>query len=78
MGVVVETAKLVETVAYSLVAGVGITLAFSISIWALARFGDFTRNERPLAAAAAALSFGLALALSVAGLALGIIAVTDR
>ena len=54
MAVVVETKELLQTVVASLVAGVGITVVFSVAIWGVARFADLSRNERPLAAGGAA------------------------
>ena len=58
---IVEGKELLETVVASLVAGVGVTFVFSIAIWGVARFADLSRNERPLAAGAAAALAGLAL-----------------
>ena len=54
MATIVEGKELLETVVASLVAGVGVTFIFSIAIWGVARFADLSRNERPLAAGAAA------------------------
>ena len=54
VAVVVETKELLETVVASLVAGVGVTVVFSIAIWGAARFVDLSRSERPLAAGGAA------------------------
>ena len=34
----------------SIVAGVGVTVVFSVAIWGVARFADLSRSERPLAA----------------------------
>ena len=51
---IVEGKELLETVVASLVAGVGVTFIFSVAIWGVARFADLSRNERPLAAGAAA------------------------
>ena len=41
-----------ETMIASLIAGVGITVVFSIAIWGAARFADLSRSDRPVAAAA--------------------------
>jgi hypothetical protein len=75
---IVEGKELLETVAASLVAGVGVTFVFSIAIWGVARFADHTRNEQPLAAAAAALAAGLALVATAAAVVIGIIAMTSK
>ena len=75
---IVETKELVETVIASLVAGVGITAAFSFLILGMTRFADLRRDERPvLATGAAALSI-VALLVTVGGIALGIIAMTSK
>ena len=34
----------------SVVAGVGVTFAFSVAIWGVGRFAELSRDERPLAA----------------------------
>jgi cation transporter-like permease len=72
MAVLVETKQLLETVIASLVAGVGITVVFSVAIWGVARFADLNRNERPLAAGAAAAMAGLAVLVTLAAVVFGI------
>ncbi len=62
MAVIVETSELLQTVAASVIAGVGVTVVFSVAIWGAARFVDLSHSERPAAAAAAA-------AVGIAGLA---------
>lgn len=78
MAVVVETRELLETVIASVVAGVGVTVVFSIAIWGVARFADLSRSERPLAAGAAATLAGLALAVTLASVAFGIVVMTGK
>ncbi len=78
MAVVVETKELLQTVVASVIAGVGVTVVFSIAIWGVARFADFSRNERPLAAGAAATLAGLALAVTLASVAFGIVVMTRK
>jgi len=78
MAVVVETKQLLETVVASLVAGVGVTVVFSVAIWGVARFADLSRNERPLAAAAAAALAGLAVLLTFAAVAFGIVVMSSK
>jgi hypothetical protein len=75
---IVEGRELLETVVASLVAGVGVTFIFSIAIWGVARFADLSRNERPLAAGAAAISAGLALICTLAAVVAGVIAMTKK
>jgi hypothetical protein len=76
--VVVETKQLVETVVASIVGGVGVTVAFSIAIWGVARFADLSRGERPLAAGGAAAVALLALAVTAGSVVLGIIVMTRK
>lgn len=78
MAVVVETKELLETVIASLIAGVGITVVFSVAIWGVARFADLSRNERPLAAGAAAALAALALLATLAAVVFGIIVMTSK
>lgn len=74
----IETRALLETVVASAVAGVGVTFVFSIAIWGVAQFADHNRNERPLAAGAAAGVAALALLATAAAVVVGIIAMTSK
>jgi hypothetical protein len=78
MATIVQGKELLETVVASVVAGVGVTFVFSIAIWGVARFADLSRNERPLAAGAAAVVAGLALAGVLAAVVAGIIVMTKK
>lgn len=78
MAVVVETKQLLETVVASLLAGVGVTVIFSVAIWGVARFADLSRNERPLAAGAAAALAGIAMLATFAAVAFGIVVMTRK
>jgi hypothetical protein len=78
LAVVVETKELAETVVASIVGGVGVTVAFSIAIWGVARFADHSRSDRPLAAGGAAAVAVLALAVTAASVVLGIIVMTSK
>jgi cation transporter-like permease len=78
MAVVVQTKELLETVIASLFAGVGITVVFSVAIWGVARFADLSRNERPLAAGAAATLAGLAVLITLAAVAFGIAIMSSK
>jgi hypothetical protein len=78
VAVVVETKELLETVIASLIAGVGMTVVFSVAIWGVARFADLSRNERPLAAGAAAALAALALLATLAGVVFGIVVMTRK
>jgi hypothetical protein len=78
VAVIVETKELLETVAASLIAGVGMTFVFSIAIWGVARFAEHSRSERPLAAGASAAVAALALAATLAGVVFGIVVMTHK
>lgn len=73
----IEGKELLETVVASAVAGIGVTVAFSVAIWGVARFVDLSRDERPLAAGAAATVAGLALAATLAAVGVGIVVMTQ-
>lgn len=78
MAVVVETKELLETIVASLIAGVGITVVFSVAIWGVARFADLSRSERPLAAGAAATLAGLAVLVTMAAVVFGIVIMSRK
>lgn len=78
MATLVHTGDLVKTVIASLVAGVGVTFVFSVAIWGGARFVDLSRGGRPLAAGAAAALGGLALAVTLAAVVVGIVVMTSK
>jgi uncharacterized membrane protein YidH (DUF202 family) len=78
MAVIVETEELLRTVAASVIAGVGITTAFSLSIWGAARFVELSRAERRIAAGGAATIGILALAVTLGAVAAGIVVMTGK
>jgi hypothetical protein len=78
MAVVVETKELLETVVASLLAGVGITVVFSVGIWGAARFADLSRGERPLAAGAAAALAVLAGLVTAAAVVFGVVIMSSK
>jgi hypothetical protein len=78
VAVAIEAKEMLQTVAASVIAGVGMTVVFSVAIWGAARFADLSRNERPLAAAAAAAVGALALLATFAGIVLGIVVMTSK
>jgi hypothetical protein len=75
---IVEWQEMAETVVASVLAGVGITFAFSVGIWGAGRFVDLSRNEKPLVAGAAAVAAGLALSTVAAAVVFGIVVVTAK
>ena len=75
---IVETKELLQTVAASAIAGIGITIIFSIAVYGATRFVDLSRDERPAAATAAAVLAGLALVASLAAVVFGVIVMTSK
>jgi hypothetical protein len=78
MAVLVETKELAQTIVASVVAGIGITVVFSIAIWGVGRYADFNRDERPLAAGAAAALAGGALVATLGAVVFGIVVMTSK
>jgi hypothetical protein len=75
---IVEGKEMLETIVASLLAGVGVTFAFSVAIWGVGRFADLSRSERPAAAAVAATVTALSLAVVGAAVVFGIVAMTSK
>lgn len=69
---VLHTEDLLRTVVAAVVAGLGVTFAFSVGIWGAGQFIELSRNERPVAAAAAGVVGALALLFVAAALFTGI------
>ena len=74
----IEGKELLETVLASVVAGVGVTVIFSIAIWGAARFAELSRAERPLAAGAAGAVGVLALLATAAAVVIGVLVMTSK
>jgi hypothetical protein len=75
---ILQTKDLLETVIASLVAGVGVTAAFSVAIWGGARFVDLSREGRGVAAGGAAAVGVVALAMTLAAVVFGIVVMTSK
>lgn len=75
---IVHTDELLQTVAASVIAGIGVTFAFSVSIWGAGQFAELSRNERPVAATAAALVGAAALLFVIGAVAIGIVVMTHK
>jgi hypothetical protein len=75
---IVQGKELMQTVVASLVAGVGVTFVFSVAIWGVGQFAESSRDERPLAAAAALVAAAAALLAVVAALVIGIVVMTKK
>lgn len=78
LATLVEGKELLETVVASVVAGIGVTFAFSVAIWGVGRFIDLSKDERHLAAGGAAAVATLALACVGAALVFGIVVMTSK
>jgi|1185.fasta_scaffold101807_2 hypothetical protein len=77
-GTVVETKELLQTVIASLIAGIGVTAAFSIVIFGITRSADMMREERPLLATAAGGLAALAGLVVIAAIVFGIVVMTQK
>ncbi len=75
---IVETKELLETVAVSVVAGVGVTIVFSIAVYGATRFADLSRDQRPIAATAAVVSALVAFAVCIAAAVVGIVVMIHK
>ncbi|MFL5832792.1 MAG: hypothetical protein ACJ76B_02275 [Solirubrobacterales bacterium] len=75
---IVHTDELLQTIAASVIAGIGVTFAFSVGIWGAGQFIELNRNERPVAATMALAMGGLALACVAASIVIGIIVMTSK
>ncbi len=74
---IVQWKELWQTVAASVVAGVGITSIFSLGIWGTGQFGELSRGERPVVAAAAGAIAILAFLGVAAAVIIGIVVMTQ-
>ena len=75
---ILETRELLETVAASLTAGVGIAIAYSIAVYGATRFVDLSSDERPIAAGAAIAIAVFAFLVCLAAVVVGIIVMTNK
>jgi hypothetical protein len=77
LATLIEGKELLQTVVASTVAGIGVTVAFSIAIWGVAQFAELSRAERSLAAGFAGAVGVLALVAVVAAVVVGVIVMTS-
>lgn len=75
---IVHTDELLQTIAAAVAGGIGVTFAFSVAIWGAGQFTELSRNERPVAATAAALVGTLALACVAGAVITGIVVMTHN
>ena len=78
LATVIDTKALWETIVAALVAGLGVTLAFSLALLGVARFIDQSRDGRTAVAVASAAFAGVALAAVAAAIVLGIVVTTSK
>ena len=78
LGTVVDTQALLRTIVASFVAGVGVTVVFSLAIAGGALFADMSRDGRRVAAAAFGVLAVVALAAAGAAVTIGIIVMTQK
>jgi lysylphosphatidylglycerol synthetase-like protein (DUF2156 family) len=74
----VETQDLLKTIAASVIAGVGVTIVFSIAVYGATRFAELSRNERPVAATAAIFTAVVAFLACIAAAVVGIVVMTNK
>jgi hypothetical protein len=75
---IVEGKALLETVAYSLAAAVGVTASFSIAIYGATRTGELRRDSRLVEAAATGALTVLGLAACAAAIVLAVVVMTSK
>jgi hypothetical protein len=75
---IVDWKTLGKVVVYSIVTGVGISLAFSLAIVGAARFADMRRDGRAVEAGGYAVLLAVSLAVVAAAVVIGIIVMTKK
>jgi len=75
---IVDVEALATVVAASLIAGIGISCAFSLAIVGASGFADRRREGRAVAAAASLLLMAIALGVCVVGIVAGITVMTAK
>ena len=75
---IVDWSDLLQTIGASIIAGIGITVAFSVVIWGTARFADLRREGRTTEAGLPLTVSGVALAVVAAGVVFGIVVMTTK
>jgi hypothetical protein len=75
---IVHTDELLQTIAASVIAGIGVTFLFSLGIWGAGQFSELSRSERPVAATAAAVVGAVALLCVAGAVVTGIVVMTHK
>jgi predicted RecB family nuclease len=78
LATIVDTKALLQTVGVSLVAGLGVTVTFSMMVFGATRLADLRRHDRPVLAAAAGVLSAVALAITVGAIVLGIVVMAKK
>jgi hypothetical protein len=78
MATIVQTDVLWKLIVAALVAGIGITAVFAVAIYGSARFLDFRREGRDVAAWTFGAVAALAVAAFAAAVAFGIVVMTNK
>lgn len=75
---IVQGKELWQTVVASVIAGVGITFAFSVGIWGSGQFIELSRGDRQVAATFAGLVALLGFLVVAAAVIVGIVVMTHK
>jgi len=75
---IVDWSALLDVVLYSLAAGIGVTIAFSLAILGGTRFSVMRRDQRVVEAVGYATLTVVALGVSAAAIVLGIVVMTAK
>jgi hypothetical protein len=78
LATIVEGREMLETVVAATVAGIGVTVAFSVAIWGFGRSIELRTDERRLAAGSAALAGALAMLVVVGAIVFAIVVMTHK
>jgi hypothetical protein len=78
LAAIVDTKALGKVIVASLIAGIGVTVAFALTIVGATRFADLRRDDRSLEAGLFAVLATVALAVSVGIVVLGIVVMTSK
>ncbi len=78
LAAIVDTEALAKVIVYSLIAGIGVTVSFALTILGATRFADMRREDRPVEAGLYGALTTVALAISIAAIVFGIVVMTSK
>jgi hypothetical protein len=78
LATIVDTSALLKTIVASAISGLGVAFIFSFAILGAARFLEYGRSSRPVAAGAFGILSVIALAAAAAAVTIGIIVMTQK